>query len=213
MLKEVCVENFTMVSAAIAKGASRIELCDNLSVGGTTVSHGVAVKTIEYCHNKNIKVMTMIRPRGGNFTYHKDEIEMMQNDLAHFKQLGTDGVVMGCLDDSGWIDEETMLTLLESAKGLEVTFHMAFDKIKHEYQFDAIDWLVKHRVKRILTHGGPGDTSIENNLTRLKEYVDFSAGRMIILPGGGITDKNLNYIARILKIKEAHGTRIVGELG
>lgn len=212
MLKEVCVENFTMVPEAIASGASRIELCDNLSVGGTTVSHGVAAKTIQYCNNKNIKVMTIVRPRGGNFIYNKVEIEIMQNDIAHFKQLGTDGVVIGCLTDSGWIDEGAMLTLLEYAKGMEITFHMAFDQIKHDYQFEAIDWLVKHRVNRILTHGGPSSSPIENNLIRLKEYVDFAKDRIIILPGGGITDKNLNYIASKLNIDEAHGTKIVGKL-
>lgn len=212
MLKEVCVENFTFVPEAIARGARRIELCDNLSVGGTTVSHGVATKTILYCHTKNSKVMTMVRPRGGNFIYNKEEIGIMQNDIVHFKQLGTDGVVIGCLNDSGWIDEDAMLNLLESAKGLDVTFHMAFDQIKYEYQFEAIDWLVKHRVNRILTHGGPSSISIENNLIRLKEYVDFAADRIIILPGGGITDKNLNYIASMLNIIEVHGTKIVGEL-
>ncbi|MBT2740528.1 copper homeostasis protein CutC [Bacillus sp. ISL-77] len=212
MLKEVCVENFTLVPVAIEKGGHRIELCDNLSVGGTTVSHGVAAKTIAYCHSKNTKVMTMVRPRGGNFTYTKEEIEIMQNDIAHFKQLGTDGVVIGCLNDSDWIDEDAMLKLLESAKGLDVTFHMAFDQIKNEYQFEAIDWLVKHRVNRILTHGGPSTKSIEDNLSRLKEFVDFVADQIIILPGGGITDKNLNNIASMLNISEVHGTKIVGEL-
>jgi copper homeostasis protein len=213
MLKEVCVENFTLVPRAIAKGGHRIELCDNLSVGGTTVSHGVAAKTIPFCHIKNIKVMTMVRPRGGNFIYNKEELEIMQNDIVHLKDLGTDGVVIGCLNDSGWIDEDAMLNLLESAKGLDVTFHMAFDQIKHEYQFEAIDWLVKHHVSRILTHGGPSSISIENNLIRLKEYVDFAGDQIIILPGGGITDKNLNNIASKLNIREVHGTKIVGELG
>ncbi|MDQ0201718.1 copper homeostasis protein CutC [Neobacillus ginsengisoli] len=212
MLKEVCVENFTLVPEAIARGARRIELCDNLSVGGTTVSHGVAAKTIQYCKSKNIKVMTMIRPRGGSFIYNKEEIEIMQNDIAHFKQLGTDGVVLGCLADSGWIDEVAMLLLLELAKGLDITFHMAFDQIKPEYQVEAIDWLVKHGVNRILTHGGPMDSPIEDNLIRLKEYVDYAAGRIMILPGGNITEKNLNEIATKLNIREAHGTKIVGEL-
>jgi copper homeostasis protein len=209
MLKEICVENFTMVPDAIARGANRIELCDNLSVGGTTVSHGVAVKTIQYCKSKNIKVMTMIRPRGGNFVYLKEEIDIMQNDIAHFKQLGTDGVVMGCLTELDWIDEDAMITLVEEAKGLEITFHMAFDQIKPEYQFDAIDWLSEHCVNRILTHGGPSDSPIEHNLIRLKEYVDYAAGRIAILPGGGITHKNLHHIAGKLNIKEVHGTKIV----
>ncbi|MDQ0157823.1 copper homeostasis protein CutC [Robertmurraya andreesenii] len=209
MLKEVCVENFTNVPELIAKGAGRIELCDNLAVGGTTVSHGVAGVTINYCHSKNIKVMSMIRPRGGNFVYSKEEIEMMKWDLVHLKEIGTDGVVLGCLNDTGWIDEESMITLLDLAKGLEITFHMGFDHISPGNQFQAIDWLAEHGVNRILTHGGPLHTKIEDNLVRLKEYIDYADSRIIILPGGGITNKNLHLITSAINIGEVHGTRIV----
>jgi copper homeostasis protein len=209
MLKEVCVENFTNIPELIANGAGRIELCDNLAVGGTTVSHGVAAVTINYCHGNNIRVMTMIRPRGGNFIYSKEEIEMMKRDLIHLKELGTDGVVLGCLNDTGWIDEEAMVTLLDLAKGLEVTFHMGFDHISPENQFRAIDWLVRHGVNRILTHGGPLITKIEHNIVRLREYIDYADGRIIILPGGGITNKNVHLITSALNIGEVHGTKIV----
>ncbi|MEO2074874.1 MAG: copper homeostasis protein CutC [Bacillus sp. (in: firmicutes)] len=212
MIKEVCVENFTWVPMAIARGGNRIELCDNLSVGGTTVSHGVAVKTITYCHLHHTKVMTMVRPRGGNFIYSKEEIEIMQNDIVHFIELGTDGVVIGCLNDFGWIDEESMLNLLDTAKGLDITFHMAFDHINPESQLEAIDWLAEHGVNRILTHGGPSASSIEDNLSRLKEYVDYAKDKIIIMPGGGITDKYLNFITSKLKVSEVHGTKIVGQL-
>ncbi|MBM7693524.1 copper homeostasis protein [Peribacillus deserti] len=209
MLKEVCVENFAMIPEKIAKGAGRIELCDNLSAGGTTVSHGVALKAIEYCHSKDIKVMSMVRPRGGKFIYSIEEIEIMKHDLLHLKQLGTDGVVFGCLDHTGWIDEAAMAALLELAEGVEITFHMAFDQIKPGKQLDAIDWLVKQGVHRILTHGGPLDFGIEHHLSRLKEFIDYAAGRIIILPGGGITRNNLLSITTVLNVSEVHGTRIV----
>ncbi|MFP7170903.1 copper homeostasis protein CutC [Terribacillus sp. 7520-G] len=209
MLKEVCVENFKNVPEVIAKGADRIELCDNLAAGGTTVSHGVANVTIMYCHGKNIKVMSMVRPRGGNFVFNKEEVDMMKQDLIHLKNLGTDGVVLGCLTDTGWIDEDAMLTLLDAAKGLEVTFHMAFDHISPESQLKAIDWLAGHGVHRILTHGGPLDTKMEDNLVRLKEYIDYANDRIIILPGGGISSKNLPFIISALNCREVHGTRIV----
>lgn len=212
MIKEVCVENFTMVPKAVSLGAGRIELCDHLNVGGTTVSHGVALQTIQYCKSRNVKVMTIIRPRAGDFVYTNIEIHIMKNDIAHFKRLGVDGVVIGCLDKTGWIDEKAMGILLEEAKGLDITFHMAFDHIKPEYQFEAIDWLVRHRVPRILTHGGNLHTSIESNLQRLKEYVEYAAGRIIIMPGGGITDRNVDFVTKKLKIHEVHGTKIVGNL-
>ena len=213
MIKEVCVENFTVVPEAIERGANRIELCDNLAVGGTTVSHGVAARTIKYCHSKNIKVMSIVRPRGGNFVYNKLEIEIMCEDIVHLKYLGTDGVVMGCLTESGWIDERAMHKFLQAASGLNITFHMAFDSIKPEYQLDSINWLAEHGVQRILTHGGPSHTVIEKNLTRLKEYVNFADNRIIILPGGGITDRNLEAIISKVNVREVHGTKIVGELG
>ncbi|MFP7492987.1 copper homeostasis protein CutC [Terribacillus saccharophilus] len=209
MLKEVCVENFTKVQESIAKGAGRIELCDNLSVGGTTVSHGVAEITFNYCQSKNIKVMTMVRPRGGNFIYEEAELEIMKRDIVHFKKIGTDGVVLGCLRKNGWIDEKAMITLLNAAKGLEVTFHMAFDHISPEKQLNAIDWLAEHGVERILTHGGLLDTKIEDNLGRLEKYIEYADDRIIILPGGGITSHNLNLISDALDIKEVHGTKVV----
>ncbi|MGG4548370.1 copper homeostasis protein CutC [Rossellomorea marisflavi] len=209
MLKEVCVENFTKVPEAIEKGARRVELCDNLAVGGTTVSPGVARVTLDYCRSRNVKVMSMIRPRGGDFVYNVDEIEIMKQDIIHLKEIGTDGVVFGCLTQDGWIDEEAMVTLLEAASGLEVVFHMAFDRIRAESQLKGIDWLVEHGVHRILTHGGPSDTKIEDNVDRLKAYVEHANGRIAILPGGGVTSRNLEYITSSLGVKEAHGTRIV----
>ncbi|KON83259.1 copper homeostasis protein CutC [Rossellomorea marisflavi] len=209
MLKEVCVENFTKVPEAIEKGARRVELCDNLAVGGTTVSPGVARVTLDYCRSRNVKVMSMIRPRGGDFVYNVDEIEIMKQDIIHLKELRTDGVVFGCLTQDGWIDEEAMIMLLEAATGLEVVFHMAFDAITAESQLKAIDWLAEHGVHRILTHGGPSDTKIEDNVDRLKAYIEYSDKRITILPGGGITHLNLPAIESSLSINEAHGTRIL----
>ncbi|MFW0782022.1 copper homeostasis protein CutC [Rossellomorea marisflavi] len=209
MLKEVCVENFTKVPEAIEKGARRVELCDNLAVGGTTVSPGVARVMLDYCRSRNVKVMSMIRPRGGDFVYNVDEIEIMKQDIIHLKELRTDGVVFGCLTQDGWIDEEAMIMLLEAATGLEVVFHMAFDAITAESQLKAIDWLAEHGVHRILTHGGPSDTKIEDNVDRLKTYITHANGRIAILPGGGVTSRNVESITSSLGVLEAHGTRIV----
>ncbi len=174
------------------------------------MSAGVAATAIRYCHHKNVKVMSMIRPRGGNFIYSNEEVGIMKQDLLHLKQLGTDGAVFGCLNEANWIDEEAMLSLIEVAQGVDITFHMAFDQILPDHQFKAIDWLVEHGVKRILTHGGSAASKIEDNITRIQEYIDYAANRIIILPGGGITNDNLRAIAAELSINEVHGTRIVG---
>ena len=212
MIKEVCVENFTHIPSAIQKGADRIELCDNLAVGGTTVSYGVAAKTISYCRKTNTKVMAIVRPRGGNFIYNEDDVEIMCQDILLFKQLGINGVVVGCLNKDDWIDEEAMKRCLTAATNMEVTFHMAFDHIASHLKHQAIDWLISHQVSRILTHGGPLSTRIEDNIPTLKSYIEYAAEKIIIIPGGGVTQANLPFLSLQLGMEEAHGTKIIGAL-
>lgn len=209
MLKEFCGENYTLIPAAIAAGARRIELCDNLAVGGTTPSTGVIEEVLSYAGEKQVTVMTMIRPRGGDFIYNDTELKIMHTDLIEAKKLGTDGVVFGCLTPGGWLDEEALEMLIENAEGLQITFHMAFDEIPTERQFEAIDWLADHGVDRILTHGGKAGTPIEENFSRLQELIAYAGDRLIILPGAGITHQNLQQVIEALGVQEAHGTKIV----
>lgn len=209
LIKEFCAENYTDIPKAIHAGAGRIELCDNLAVGGTTPSMGVIEEALLYAGEKQVPVMTMIRPRGGNFVYNDIELKIMENDLIHAKNAGTDGVVFGCLTEKNEVDEEALEMLLGNSEGLLTTFHMAFDALSKEEQFKTIDWFAQLGVDRILTHGGPLSTSIEENLPHLKELVDYAAGRLIILPGGGIHSGNVDKITAALGVNEAHGTKIV----
>lgn len=209
MIKEFCAENYTDIPAAIHAGAGRIELCDNLAVGGTTPSTGVIEEALGYAGEKGVPVMTMIRPRGGDFVYNDIELKIMHTDLIEAKKLGTDGVVFGCLTPSGWLDEEALELFIDNAEGLQITFHMAFDAIPTERQFEAIDWLAAHGVDRILTHGGAAGTPILDNLDRLKELIAYADGRILILPGAGITFNNVDQIVKELGVSEAHGTKIV----
>ena len=95
MQYEFCAENFERVPAAIEAGAGRIELCDNLAVGGTTPSAGVISATVSYAHEHDARVMCMIRPRGGDFHYNQDELRMMEMDLGLAVSAGVDGLVFG----------------------------------------------------------------------------------------------------------------------
>ena len=108
-----------------------------------------------------------------------------------------------------WSLEEALELLIDTAEGLQITFHMAFDAIPESRQFEAIDWLADHGVHRILTHGGPAGTAIEENLERLKALIDYAGDRLIILPGAGISYKNAQSIADQLGVSELHGTKIV----
>lgn len=216
LLREFCAENVERVPAAIAAGAGRIELCDNLAVGGTTPSYGVIKAAVALGAAHGVPIMTMIRPRGGDFAYSQDELAIMRDDIQMASNAGSYGVVFGC-ERRGHFDVEMTESLLhvvrrcatERGNRLHVTFHMAFDAIAQDEQLGCIDWLAGRGVDRILTHGGAAGTAIEANLGRLQELVDYAAGRIVILPGAGITWQNCDSIASQLGVGEVHGTKIV----
>ncbi|KAE9561857.1 copper homeostasis protein CutC [Companilactobacillus bobalius] len=209
MFKEVAVENFTNIPTAVLKGANRIELNDNLAVGGTTPSLGVLQESTKYLQEKSIPVVEMIRPRGGNFVYNDLEIKMMEADLFQAQKLGVDGVAFGALTADGDLDEDAMEQLIAASAGMQIVFHMAFDALAEDNKKSAIDWLVDHDVDRILTHGGPLTTSIDQTVDKIKGYVDYAAGRITILPGGGVNYQNCDTIAEKLGVKEVHGTKVI----
>ena len=102
MLYEFCAENLTNVEAALKAGARRIELCDNLAVGGTTPSAGVIEQAVALIHkHEGATVRAIIRPRGGDFVYSKAEFKAMETDIRYAGANGVDGVVIGCLKRNG----------------------------------------------------------------------------------------------------------------
>ena len=216
LTREFCAENMELVPAAVAAGAARVELCDNLSVGGTSPSYGVIRAAVAHARETGTDVMCMVRPRGGSFEHTPAEAAMMRDDLIMAKSLGVTGVVFGCLRN-GRLDKELTSELVrlahedtpEAPGRVAVTFHMAFDALAPEDQLAAIDWLAEWGVERILTHGGAAGTPVADNLDRLRAYVERAAGRIIILPGGGITWENAEDVAAALGVSEVHGTKIV----
>lgn len=212
MLKEVAVENFTLIPRAVVAGAQRIELNDNLAVGGTTVSHGTMAAAAKYLNEQQIPLVAMIRPRGGNFVYNDTELKIMESDLFVAQQVGVDAVTFGALTADNRLDTEAMEMLIGAAGGLDVVMHMAFDEIAVDQQKATIDWLVAHHVQRILTHGGPLQVPIKQHFANLAQIIELAAGRIEILPGGGITADNAEEVSSFLGVKQLHGTKILGAL-
>src|SRR5215470_6218190 len=120
MIIEICVDSPAGAFAAQRGGADRVELCDNLLEGGTTPSAG-AIKVVR--HGLKIGLQVIIRPRGGDFLYNQQELEVMREDIQVAKQLGADGVVVGCLTPEGEIDRSIMSELIALSRPLNVTFH------------------------------------------------------------------------------------------
>ncbi len=200
-LWEACVGDYRDALEKEYLGANRIELCTNLYQGGTTPSFGTIKKVVE---NTSIPVMVMIRPRGGDFSYSPQEIEIMKEDIKIAKQLKASGIVLGVLKN-GKIDQEIIKELLSEANNLDTTFHMAFDEIEDKIR--GIDQLIGLGINRILTKG-----SAENafqGIQNIKRYINHAKGKITIMPGKGITVENRDFIARETGAKELHGTRLV----
>ncbi|HEU5573023.1 TPA: copper homeostasis protein CutC [Streptococcus pneumoniae] len=209
MIYEFCAENVTLLEKAMQAGARRIELCDNLAVGGTTPSYGVTKAAVELAANYDTTIMTMIRPRGGDFVYNDLEIAIMLEDIRLTAQAGSQGVVFGALTADKKLDKPNLEKLIAASKGMEIVFHMAFDELSDEDQPAAIDWLSQAGVTRILTRAGVSGDSLEKRFVHYHRILEYAKGKIEILPGGGIDLDNRQTFIDQLGVTQLHGTKVV----
>ena len=209
MIYEFCAENVTLLEKAMQAGARRIELCDNLAVGGTTPSYGVTKAAVELAANYDTTIMTMIRPRGGDFVYNELEIAIMLEDIRLTAQAGSQGVVFGALTADKKLDKPNLEKLIAASKGMEIVFHMAFDELSEEDQLEAIDWLSQAGVTRILTRAGVSGDSLEKRFAHYHRILEHAKGKIEILPGGGIDLDNRQTFIDQLGVTQLHGTKVV----
>ncbi|MEE6486316.1 hypothetical protein FKM82_014573 [Ascaphus truei] len=196
-LMEVCVDSVESAVNAERGGAGRIELCANLLEGGTTPTIGVLQVVKQYVQ---IPVYVMIRPRGGDFLYSDREVEVMKADIRLAKIHGADGLVFGALTEDGRIDTELCMELLAVSRPLAVTFHRAFDMVYDPAV--AMETLISLGFERVLTSGC--DSSALEGLPLIKRLVEQAKGRIIVMPGGGITERNLQRILEGAGVQEFH---------
>lgn len=207
LIREFCAENFTDIPRAVAAGAERIELCDNLAVGGTTPSYGVIKETADYLKDTKTTFASMIRPRGGDFVYNSIELRIMESDILKAVEAGTSELVFGALTYDNSLDLEALETLMIASQGLPVTFHMAFDEIPTDLQKSALDELVTLGFDKILMHGDSLYKPV--NTAKIAELVNYAAGRIQILAGGGVSAANAETISAETGSPYVHGTKIV----
>ena len=209
MIYEFCAENLTLLEKAMQAGARRIELCDNLAVGGTTPSYGVTKAAVELVANYDTTIMTMIRPRGGDFVYNDMEIAIMLEDIRLTAQAESQGVVFGALTADKKLDKPNLEKLIAASKGMEIVFHMAFDELSDDDQLEAIDWLSQAGVTRILTRAGVSGDSLEKRFAHYHRILEHAKGKIEILPGGGIDLDNRQTFIDQLGVTQLHGTKVV----
>ena len=193
---EVCANSVQSAINAQIAGAKRIELCENLFIGGTTPSYGCIKTTRE---RVDIAINILIRPRIGDFLYSDIEFEQIKNDILVAKQLGVNGIVCGILLPNGEVDTEKTAELVELSKPLTFTFHRAFDFTPDPHK--ALEDIIKTGATHILTSGQKNKAV--DSVDLLCELVKKAANRIAIMPGSGI---NADTIKRIVNTgaKEFH---------
>jgi copper homeostasis protein len=197
LLLEISVQNVEAALAAERGGADRIELCENLNVGGVTPS----VELMRAIRRRvRLPVFAMIRPRGGDFVYFPEEFLQMRRDIATAKRLGMDGVVFGVLTKDRQVDVQRARELIEAARPLPVTFHRAFDEV--EDLDAALESVIEAGATRILTSAAA--PTAPAGIEKLAQLVQAAGERIIILPGGGINASNALHVAKQTGARELH---------
>lgn len=202
MIREKCIGSFLEALEAQELGAERVELCDNLTEGGTTPSYGTIKMAVE---KLNIPAFVIIRPRGGDFYYTPEEIEIMKEDIKICKELGVKGVVIGALNRDNTINYDAIKDMIDLAKPMSITFHKAIDEL--ENPVTEVKKLANLGVNRILT-SGTKETALEGE-NILREMIKEAGEDIIIIVAGKVTKDNLNEISNLIPAKEYHGKKIV----
>lgn len=199
LLFEVCAGSLSSALNAQAGGAHRIELCDNLSEGGTTPSPGIIRQAVKML---KIPVFVLIRPRAGDFLYSGAEFDAMKEDILFCKEHRAKGVVLGILNPDGSVDMKRNDELVRLADPMQVTFHRAFDRTPDPIQ--AMEDIIKLGIQRVLTSGQA--VNAPDGAQLIGELIKQAAGRIIIMPGGGINEENIVKLEKTTKAVEFHAS-------
>jgi len=196
---EVCIDNLESLHNAINGGATRIELCSSLALGGLTPSFGFMKKAGQI---STIPVYAMIRPRQGDFLYDQDDVDAMLLDIEAAAEAGLQGVVFGVLTADGDVDMPLAQQLADKAKlyDLGITFHRAIDQSSHWQQ--ALENVIELGCERILTSGLA--SNVKQGIEVLKEMVALADGRVSIMAGAGLTADNVQEIVSHTSVREVH---------
>ena len=201
MTIERCCTNCIQAREALEAGTDRIELCEQLEIGGTTPSE----ENIRAVLAVGLPVNVLVRPRGGDFVWSEEEIGKMLQSINLCKSLGCNGVVIGALDKEGNVDTPTMQRLIESARPMEITFHRAFDDCADP--LEAFEEIINLGCERLLTSGHA--MSAPEGAGLIRELVRRSEGRIIVMAGSGVRQENIKDLLEGTNATEFHSSHII----
>lgn len=194
---EACVDSVESALAAANGGATRLELCSNLIIGGTTPEPGLFK---EIRKHTDIRIHALIRPRFGDFCYTDHEFSIIRDSVEQYRELGAEGVVIGILKPDGTLNMEQMKELMDSAGNMSVTLHRAFDVCVDPYE--AMEQAISLGIDTILT-SGQKNVCIEG-AGLLKDLVQKSNGRITIQIGSGVNAEAIRKMYPLTGAKAYH---------
>lgn len=192
---------YTVEAALLAEkhGADRLELCADFFEGGTTPSAGL----LSFLKTKiSIPVFVMIRPRGGDFCYTRDELQVMKRDIGILGDAGADGFVFGVLDSHGKVDDVACKELIAEAGTKPCTFHRAID-VSASLE-DSLESIIRCGFSRVLSSGGKN--SVGEGLSAIINMLEIAKDDIIVMPGGGMKVKYLEELGATGFLKEIHSS-------
>ena len=199
ILLELCCGSIDDAIESEKGGADRIELCSALFLGGLTPSIG----TIHEAKLRlKIPVIVMVRPRAGGFCYTSAEIATMERDTTAALEHGADGIVFGILTADGKIDLPRSQRIRRLIGDKQSVFHRAFDVTPDP--FAALEQLIDMGITRVLTSGQKD--SVPQGVEFIRKLVERAAGRIEILPGGGILPYQVREMADQTTCNQIHLT-------
>lgn len=184
---EACVDSVESALEAQCGGATRLELCSSLIIGGTTPSPCLFQEIREH---SDICTHVLIRPRFGDFCYTDYEFQVIRREVCNFRELGADGVVIGILKPDGTLDMERMRILMEEAGEMSVTLHRAFDVCVDP--FEAMEQAKELGIRTILT-SGQKNHCLDGRDT-IKKLVELEDGIITIQVGSGVDAETIRQI-------------------
>jgi copper homeostasis protein CutC len=197
LLLEVCVTSAEQAAAAEAAGADRLELCTDLAVGGVTPTRDVFLRAL--C--VGLPICVLVRPRAGNFVYTPAEFHEFRRDADWFLSHGAAAVVVGALTTTGELDRGRCAEVVRAAEGRAV-LHRCFDELADLHA--GLDTAIDLGFARVLTSGGAATATAGADV--LRALARRAAGRIAVLPGGGIGPGNVSELVRATGCNQVHGS-------
>jgi copper homeostasis protein len=155
----------------------------------------------------NLPIVMLVRPRAGDFVYSEVEITAMRRAIDEARELRAVGVALGVLRPDGRVDTARTDALIRHAAPMPVCFHRAFDAVPEPRA--ALDELAALGVTRVLT--SLGRTRAVDAAGDLRALVDHAAGRLAVMPGGGVRSDHVAALARDAGVLEVHSSAGLGE--